>query len=150
MNLVLLFDSDFVESDCVVRLEGRRMLHMMTVHKVQKGNRIKVGRLNGKIGHGIVNDISNRYIELNVSLNSNPPPPLPVTLVLALPRPKTLKKVLQCVTAMGVKRIFLIRTWRVEKSYFDSPFISDKNLLDQFILGLEQGCDTIVPSCEIK
>ena len=51
---------------------------------------------------------------------------------------------------MGVKRLYLINTWRVEKSYWQTPWLSDSNIREQFILGLEQGCDTALPEIIIK
>ena len=49
---------------------------------------------------------------------------------------------------MGVKRIFLINSWRVEKSYWKSPRLD--HLRDQAILGLEQARDTVLPQIEAR
>jgi len=87
---------------------------------------------------------------MRVTLDRNPPPPLPLTLVLALPRPKVLNRVIASATSLGVKRIFLINAWRVEKSYWKSPRLSGENLLQQRILGLEQARDTILPAIELR
>jgi RsmE family RNA methyltransferase len=38
----------------------------------------------------------------------------------------------------------------VEKSYWDSPALTEAVLRDHMLLGLEQGCDTMLPSIEIK
>ncbi len=83
-------------------------------------------------------------------LDSDPPPPIPLTLVLALPRPKVLHRVIASAASMGIKRIFLINAWRVEKSYWKSPRLSADNIRMQCILGLEQARDTVMPQVELR
>ena len=79
----------------------------------------------------------------------DPPPPSPVALVLALPRPKILRKVLQAVASMGVKRLALVGTYRVEKSYLGSPLLEPAALEAELRLGLEQGRDTRLPAISL-
>jgi 16S rRNA (uracil1498-N3)-methyltransferase len=145
MNLILLFPVDYVAHD-VVRLRGRRFEHVVQTHRAKPGDRLVVGLAGEKIGRGEIVSIGDESVDLRVVLDSEPPPPLPVTLVLALPRPKVLNRVIAGATSMGVKQIFLINAWRVEKSYWSSPRLSDENLRFQAILGLEQAGDTILPS----
>ncbi|WP_178101944.1 16S rRNA (uracil(1498)-N(3))-methyltransferase, partial [Pseudomonas yangonensis] len=78
------------------------------------------------------------HAELQVSLDQPPPAKLPLTLILALPRPKMLKRVLQTVSAMGVPRLVLVNSYRVEKSFWQTPFLDPEALREQLILGLEQ------------
>jgi RsmE family RNA methyltransferase len=84
-------------------------------------------------------------MEMAVALDRDPPPPLAVALVLALPRPKVLNRVVAGAASMGIKRIFLVNAWRVEKSYWSSPRLDAENLRLQTILGLEQARDTVLP-----
>jgi RsmE family RNA methyltransferase len=147
LNLILLFDEDFV-SDDVVRLDGRRLEHVTGVHRAAVGDALVVGRAGGSIGTGEV--LSLAPLSLRVSFSAPPPPPLPLTLVLALPRPKVLNRVIAGAASMGIKRIFLVNAWRVEKSYWKSPRLSPANLLEQSILGLEQARDTILPTIELR
>jgi 16S rRNA (uracil1498-N3)-methyltransferase len=51
---------------------------------------------------------------------------------------------------MGIKEIYIIKTWRVEKSYWESPMIGEENLRRQMITGLEQGKDTVMPAIQIR
>lgn len=146
MNLILLFDADFVGADRV-RLTGRRLEHVMRVHRARVGDELVVGVAGGRIGRGRITGIGDA-LEMHVTLERDPPPPLPLTLILALPRPKVLNRVLAGATSLGVKRIVLINAWRVEKSYWDSPRLSEENFRTQSILGLEQARDTILPSIE--
>ncbi len=147
MNLVLLFPEDFI-TGTTVRLTDRRLDHIRLVHRAEVGDRLRVGLLDGLAGHGIVAGISNVCVELEVELNELPPAPLDITLLLALPRPKCLRKVLQSVAAMGVKTIYIMRTRRVEKSYWSSPHLSPESIRKYLLLGLEQGCDTVLPRVE--
>jgi 16S rRNA (uracil1498-N3)-methyltransferase len=148
VNLILLFPDDFLGPDRV-RLNGRRLRHVMEVHRAGPGDELTVGLAGGRMGKGTVTRIDAEALELTVSLDRDPPPPLPVTLVLALPRPKVLNRVIAAATSMGVKRMALINSWRVEKSYWKSPRLSEANLHDQAVAGLEQACDTILPGIEL-
>lgn len=149
MNLLLLFDGDFVAPGHA-RVGGRRAVHVRQVHRAAPGDRLRVGLIDGQVGTAIVRFIQPEGVDLDVVLDADPPPPLPARLLLALPRPKSLKKVLQAVGAMGVKEIFLFNTWRVEKSFWESPVLAPEQLQEQLVLGLEQGCDTRLPQIEIR
>jgi RsmE family RNA methyltransferase len=148
VNLILLFDDDFV-SESRVRLTGRRLEHVANVHRAAAGDTLVVGKLNGGIGRGVVTSLG-EALELEVTFDSEPPAPLPLTLVLALPRPKVLNRTIASATSLGVKRIFLVNAWRVEKSYWKSPRVSEANLFEQSVLGLEQARDTTLPSIELR
>ena len=149
MNLILLFPADFVGDQCV-RLTGRRREHVMQVHRAAVGDALIVGVAGGRIGTGEVTRIDEEALEMRVAVHEDPPKPLPLTLILALPRPKVLNRVIAGATSLGVKRIYLINAWRVEKSYWKSPRMSEENLLAQRILGLEQARDTTLPSIEVR
>lgn len=144
MNLILLQHADFIDSTRV-KLTGRRAEHACKTLKVTRGKSLQVGLLNGKTGIGKVLASDASSVEMDVNLEHEPPPPLPVTIILAMPRPKVFKRVLQGITAMGVKHIVLLNTWRVDKSYWQSPVLEPSNIRDELILGLEQGRDTQLP-----
>lgn len=149
MNLILLFDEDFTNSDAV-RLTGRRLEHVTNVHRAAAGDEMVVGVAGGKIGRGVITRLDRDALTMRVTLDNDPPPALPLTLVLALPRPKVLNRVIAGATSLGVKRMFLINAWRVDKSYWNSARLSAENLLQQRILGLEQARDTILPVIETR
>jgi len=149
MNLVLLFADDFIDTRRA-RLTGRRAQHIRTVHHAKVGDTLRVGLLSDQLGTGAVTHLTDTAVELEVRLDQSPPPPLPLTLLLALPRPKSLKRIVQAVTAMGVKRVILMNTWRVEKSFWDSPALAESALRAQMILGLEQARDTVLPTISLR
>jgi RsmE family RNA methyltransferase len=146
MNLILLFQDDFIDADSRVRLTGRRLRHVREVLRVDLGDELCVGLLNGNIGIGRVTTLDDAALEMDVRLEQPPPIPLTVTLVLALPRPKVLRRVLRSAATLGVKRIMLLNCFRVEKSFWQSPFLEQEAINEQLSLGLEQARDTTLPS----
>ncbi|UTW02394.1 16S rRNA (uracil(1498)-N(3))-methyltransferase [Amphritea atlantica] len=149
MNLILLFESDFTATDTVI-INDRRFHHIRQFHQPAQGQRLKVGLLNGKTGSGIVISLTEQSITLEVLLENQPPAALPLTLLLALPRPKMLKRTLQTITSMGVKQIYLINSYKVDKSYWSTPVLQQDNLREQLLLGLEQSGDTVLPEVHLR
>lgn len=144
MNLILLFDADFVEAGRV-RLEGRRHAHIRDVLRGQVGEPLRVGRAGGAMGTGRICRLDEREVELEVALTEPPPAAPAITLLLALPRPKVFRRVLQGAVTLGVKRIAFFGAYRVEKSYWSSPWLAPEAIREQVVLGLEQGGDTQWP-----
>lgn len=149
MNLVLLLPEDLV-SDSLARLTGRRFRHIVEVHRAEEGDDLAVGMLGGRIGSGRVLRLGDAALDLDISFDRDPPGPLPLTVVLALPRPKVLRRVLRSLTVLGVKRIVLVNAARVEKSYWQSPFLEPEEIRRQLVLGLEQACDTLLPEVLLR
>lgn len=144
MNLILLFESDFISED-KVHLTDHRALHIQKVHRADVGDSLKVGLLNQLMGSGVVVRSDSEGVILQISFTQKPPAPLPITLILALPRPRMLARSLQHISTMGVKRLILLNTKRVEKSYWMSPELKPEKIHDNLIMGLEQARDTLLP-----
>ncbi len=144
MNLILLYESDFISED-KVRLDDHRAQHIQKVHRAEVGDHLKVGRLNQLMGQGIVLQSDDQGVVLQTSFDQPPPAPLPLTLILALPRPRMLARSLQHISTLGVKRLILLNTKRVEKSYWMSPELKPEKIHDNLILGLKQARDTQLP-----
>ena len=149
MNLLLLEEKDFTGPDRVT-VSGRRFMHMKKVIRAEAGTHLCCGILNKKMGIGRVTAMNRDRADLEVRLDQEPPPPLPLTLVLALPRPKMLKRTLQTISALGVKQIYLINSWRVEKSFWATDLLEADNLNRHLKLGLEQARDTMLPQVHLK
>lgn len=149
MNLLLLLERDFVAADRV-RLGDRRRDHAATVLGARTGDELRVGLVGGAVGSGRVLRLDAEALELEVVLDREPPPKLPLRLVLALPRPKVLRRVLQAVAALGVESLVLVNARRVEKSYWQSPFLESDAVSAQLLLGLEQAGDTRPPAVELR
>ncbi|MEN5092702.1 16S rRNA (uracil(1498)-N(3))-methyltransferase [Pseudomonas protegens] len=149
MNLLLLEEADFIAADLVV-LRDRRLTHMQEVHRVAVGDSLRVGRIGGLMGSARVLRLEPTEAELQITLDQPPPAKLPLTMVLALPRPKMLRRVLQTVAAMGVPRLVLVNSYRVEKSFWQTPFLEPEAIREQLILGLEQARDSVLPEVVIE
>jgi len=150
MNLILI-DKNEVDENHIITLKNHRFEHIKNVLKTQSGDSVKIGIINEKMGDGICLNINSNCAKIKIkNLTTDPPKPLPLTLLIAMQRPKTMKKVIQSATAMGVKNIYIIETWKVEKSYWRSPILNDDKLKEQLLLGLEQSIDTILPKLTIK
>jgi RsmE family RNA methyltransferase len=150
VNLILLFKKDFVEKERRVRLAGRRYEHLLRVHRASVGDGFLVGELNGRVGAGTVVVLDGEKIELDVRFEQLPPPKLPLVLALALPRPKVLRRVLRTACSMGVEKIVLFNSLRVEKSFWKSPFLAPDAVQEQLVLGLEQAKDTVLPEVLLR
>lgn len=149
MNLLLLEPADHVAGDRVV-LRDRRLRHLREVHEAEVGQTLRVGQLGGLMGEGRLLRLDEQEAELEISLDQPPPAKLPLTLLLALPRPKMLRRVLQTVAAMGVPRLVLLNSYRVEKSFWQTPFLEPAAIREQLVLGLEQARDTLLPEVIIE
>jgi 16S rRNA (uracil1498-N3)-methyltransferase len=149
MNLILLGKADFVDQK-QVRLSGRRLEHIVNIQRAGIGDKLRVGEINGLLGTGEIISLGADELEMNIQLDQQPPEPLPITLLLALPRPKMLKRVLQSVSSLGVKHIYLINSYRVDKSFWGSPLLQPEKLAEQLVLGLEQARDTILPEVHLR
>ncbi|WP_085695048.1 MULTISPECIES: 16S rRNA (uracil(1498)-N(3))-methyltransferase [unclassified Pseudomonas] len=149
MNLLLLEEADFIAADRVV-LRDRRLTHMQEVHRSEVGDSLRVGRIGGLMGSAQVLRLDANEAELQISLDQPPPAKLPLTLVLALPRPKMLRRVFQTVATMGVPKVILVNSYRVEKSFWQTPFLEPDAIREQLILGLEQARDTVLPQVIIE
>jgi RsmE family RNA methyltransferase len=149
MNLLLLDEPDFVSADRVL-LRGRRLQHMREIHQANPGDSLRVGLIGGLMGSGRILSLTAQQAELEVSLDQPPPPKLPLTLLLAMPRPKMLRRILQHCATLGVAQIVLLNSYRVEKSFWQTPFLQPDSIRENLLLGLEQARDTILPELHIE
>lgn len=115
------------------------------MHRAEAGQTLRAGMLNGTMGQARIEQLDSDQALLSLDLHQQPPAKLPLTLVLALPRPKMLKRTLQTIAAMGVQNLVLVNSYRVEKSFWQTPWLSPEAIQEQLLLGLEQACDTVLP-----
>lgn len=148
MNYLLLEPKGIQRDRAVVR-HPEQVKHLKMVLKVQQGDRIKVAVLGGKLGTAVVEKVQDESVILHdIKATQDPPKKLPITLVVAMPRPKVLRRMVLDAVAMGITAIYIIHSYRVEKSYWQTPHLSK---LDEYVRqGLEQAGDSIAPEIHIK
>lgn len=157
MNLLLLNSNEITSTtlaenpalrSSVLRLprSDRRARHLIDVLKIENNGEIRIGALGGGVGIGLVRSIDDNGLEIEVGpLEEQPPPASHIEVILALPRPKGLRRSLRALANLGVKSIHLIHSYRVEKSYWSTPFLEPGALQLTLQEGLELAGDTIVP-----
>ncbi len=144
MNIILLRESDWTGGQSVC-LSDYRAQHIICVIQPAVGQSLRVGLINGHTGIGTVTAIDRATVQLEVALTDVPPARHPTRLVLALPRPKILRRILRTVAEFGVDELHLIHSYRVEKSFWQSPYLQKNKVEAALIHGLERAGDTILP-----
>lgn len=151
MNLLLLTSDDLVTPDRACIYDSRRLRHLHEIHRASPGEELTVGMSNKGIGRARLLELErDRALFEIVHLDNVPPPALPVHLLLALPRPRMLARSLENIATMGVKRLTLLHTARVEKSYWQSPELQPERIEAHLRLGLEQARDTVLPVVDLQ
>lgn len=148
MNLILLSAADLTAAHHARVTDPRRLRHLREVHRAAVGDELTVGLEGGAIGRGRLTRLDGDGADFEVQFDQPPPAALPLHLLLALPRPRMLARTLENVAALGVKRLTLLHTQRVEKSFWQSPELAPERIRDHFVLGLEQARDTLMPRIE--
>ncbi|WP_414429849.1 16S rRNA (uracil(1498)-N(3))-methyltransferase [Alcanivorax sp. IL3] len=144
MNLLLLHPHQHLHGN-LWRLDERQCRHVRDILGLAEGGSCRAGIVGGGMGKAQIESIENNEIQVLFKEDSHPFPPLPLSLLLALPRPKMLKRILIDATSLGIKRIVLINSWKVDKSYWQTPNLKADLLREKMLLGLEQARDTTLP-----
>jgi len=152
MNL-LLFESNEIKGDDTVCFQDRRSEHIIKILGCKTGDIIRAGMINGPVGNGEIVSIlgkdKNAEVVLRFSAQDAQPERPAFDLIMGMVRPIMLKRLLAQVASLGVGRIFLINSNRVEKSFFESGILEDENYRAYLIQGLEQAKDTRLPQVTI-
>lgn len=147
MNIVLLEPDQIVNNDAWQIDNPRQLQHLRQHLELNVGDSLKVGIRQESRYLTEVLEISEQRIIVRPIQADTVPEKLPVHLILALPRPKVLRRIIMDAVTVGVERISLIHSYRVDKSYWQTPFL--QQLDDYVTLGLEQAGDTIAPEIQL-
>jgi RsmE family RNA methyltransferase len=149
VNLIILLAGDFT-SDNTVTLTDERFKHIRKIHQSSVGDSVKVGQLNGLMGAGIITAISDDKVDIEVTLQQSPPEKLPLTVILALPRPKMIRRIFRSIAELGIEELIVINSYKVEKSFWNSPALTDEKVEGYLVAGLQQAKDTVLPKVSFK
>lgn len=145
MNLLLLLP-EYRLADDLWRIDGARYRHITDTLGLGPGDRLRAGVLDGAVGHARIVTRTDDHLTVRFHAEAEPPAPLPLTVILALPRPKMLKRIILDATSLGVKTLVLLNSWKVDKSYWQTPELKGELLREKMVLGLEQAMDTRMPA----
>jgi 16S rRNA (uracil1498-N3)-methyltransferase len=144
MNLCLVRPEEYIDESRFI-LRGARKAHVAELLGMGPGDQFYAGAINGLKGMATVLSVNEDDILCQAAFHQPPSSKPDVELIVALPRPKMLKRMLRTSAELGVRRIVLLNTWKVEKSYWQSPFLAEDVVREQLLLGLEQAVDTVLP-----
>lgn len=143
MNFLLVHAHELDGAIAVLR--GRRAEHARTVLRVEVGQRLRAGVVDGALGDATVLATTDDAVTVELSAHRMASPPADV-LLLAVPRPKVLLRMVAHAAALGFGRILLFRSWRVDKSHLASTALQPETLREHLLLGLEQAGRTHLPT----
>lgn len=149
MNLLLLHPEDRLD-DAHWRVAGRRAEHLRRVRGLLPGEQVPAGECGGLLGQATLLEDDGDSMRFHFCGAVPPPAALPLTLILGLPRPKMLKRILIDATSLGIKRIVLLNSYKVEKSFWNTPELKQTLLREKMLLGLEQAGDTQMPELLLR
>ena len=148
MNLILLERSE-AGATGEITLTGRRAAHLLRVLRVEPGQAVRVGILDGPRGVGTVTSVAEGAVQLRCSFDAHAAHPPRVDLLLALPRPKVMRRLWAQIAALGVGQIILTNAERVERNYFDTHVLAPACYRPLLVEGLQQARDTSLPHVSI-
>ncbi len=143
MNLLLVDPGELRDGEWV-ELRDRRARHLREVLGVREGQWVRVGITRTAEGQGEVIKIEPERVLLRLGpMTARPRPSL--ELVLGWARPKAVSRAVQNAAASGLRRLDLVRTWNVDRSYQHSHKLELSSVENDARLGCEQGRQIYLP-----
>ncbi|MGF1510688.1 MAG: RsmE family RNA methyltransferase [Myxococcota bacterium] len=152
MNLLLLTEMD-LQTDGTFSIRGDRARESARILQARgvsafEGQVLRAGRAN--VGPGEARVVSLRDGLLTVRfVPTGQEEASRLHLVLGIPRPKFLRRILPQIAAQGVGSIDLVRTWRTERTFLQSPLLQPEGHTPLLHEGMMQGGWTCVPSVRV-
>lgn len=147
MNRILV-EKEEIRADGTVSLTDERAEHIRTILHGTIGQELKTGEVNGLIGTSRIESITDQEVVLSVFHTQKAVEPW-IDLLLAMPRPKIMKRLWPQIATLGVRRLFLLETEKVEKCYFGCQTLKNQNYRSLLIEGLMQGGTTRLPEVTV-
>lgn len=148
MNWIML-DAAEVDATGQVVLRDGRAVHILRVLRAVRGQRVRVGILDGRRGSAEIVALAEGAVTLACDCRDEPPREPSLDLLLALPRPKVLKRLWSPLAQLGVRRIILTNAEQVERAYFDTHWLAPEHYRPLLVEGLAQCGDTRLPQVQV-
>jgi len=148
VNLVLIEPRE-VDPDGHVTLSNARAEHLLGVLRIQPGQDVCIGIIDGPRGSGTMLTIDAGVVTLKCRFEPDTPARPVVDLLLAVPRPKVMRRLWAQIAALGVGQIILTNAEKVERNYFDTHILEPATYRPLLIEGLQQARDTRLPVVSI-
>lgn len=161
----ILFDRDEIVDGFAV-FSDERAEHVLNVLHGAVGNTVKTGEIDGLVGTSEIVEIRGLHerspgspqrgsgllagtVVVKCSHTEVPPAPW-FDLLLAPPRPRTLKRLLPQLAALGVGKIVLVGAEKVEKSFWGAQIVKEEVYRPCLVDGLMQSGTSALPTirCE--
>jgi 16S rRNA (uracil1498-N3)-methyltransferase len=151
MNLLLFQGSELASGRLLLPPDDPRHQHLLQVLKARKGDSLRAARINGPRGRLLLeSEPSARHmLKARFEEQEAAGPALQGQVFLALPRPQTLRKILFLMPQLGLKRLVLLRSKRVEKSFYHSPLLSTGEWRRHLLAGMEQAMQSLMPEVHL-
>jgi RsmE family RNA methyltransferase len=143
VNFLLLHAAE-LDADGTAVLCGRRAEHARSVLRVEPGQQLRAGIVDGQLGTATVLEVAADRVVVTMR-GERTAEPCHDVLLLAVPRPKVLLRLYGHAAALGFGHLVLFRSWRTDKSHLDSTAMRPAVQQEQLLLGLEQAGRTRVP-----
>ncbi len=137
MNRILIEQSELGDEG-ELRLADDRAWHIRKVLRSEVGDDLRLGVIDGPTGLARVTSIGDGCVSLKAALSTPAILPRPLSVLLAVPRPRMINRILSSLASMGVARIWLTGSDRVEKSFFDSHALDPDTMRSHLVEGLMQ------------
>ena len=144
MNLLLVFAEER-RGEHRWELAGARAARARELHDLSLGAATLVGELDGNIGRGSIVDLGPERVVVEALLSDPPPARVPVSFIVGVPRPQAIRRILQYVAMVGASAIYFTGSERGQKSYLQTPVLSEAGLQEYLLRGAEQAVDTRLP-----
>ena len=144
MNRILFENGEIQGGRVELRRDDVRARHMADVLHVEEGDFVKTGEINAKTGLSKIVSMDGERIVLEPNHDSEALKPW-VDLILAPPRPRSLKRLLPQLTALGVGDIVLVGAKKVEKDFWGATLLKEDIYRPLLIEGLMQSGTTALP-----
>ena len=149
MNMILLQNSDCDASLNVAILKDQRAQHIRAVLKKGVGETVRIGILDGALGVGTIEEISDQETVLSCIWEPQVAERSGLNLLLALPRPKVMRRLWAQLASFAVDNIIICNAEKVERYYFDSHAITPETYLPLLHEGLQQAGHTQLPRVHV-